>query len=55
MSYLETYKEWLTNDYFSDEAKAELKAIEGDEKEIEDRFYRDLEFGTGGSSWIGFD
>lgn len=48
MSYLETYKEWLTNDYFSDEAKAELKAIEGDEKEIEDRFYRDLEFGTGG-------
>ena len=48
MGYRETYEEWLNNPYFDDETKAELKAIEGDDKEIEDRFYMDLEFGTAG-------
>ena len=48
MSYQDTYKNWCTNPYFSEETRAELKSIEGNEKEIEDRFYKDLEFGTGG-------
>ena len=42
------YEEWLNNPYFDAETKAELQAIAGDEKEIEDRFYMDLEFGTAG-------
>lgn len=42
------YQEWLENPYFDQEAKEELKSIAKDEKEIQDRFYRDLEFGTGG-------
>ena len=45
MGYKEMYEEWLNNPYFDDATKAELKAIEGNEKEIEDRFYMDLEFG----------
>lgn len=48
MGYMETYKEWCENPYFDEAAKAELKSIEGNEAEIEDRFYKDLEFGTGG-------
>ena len=48
MGYKEIYEEWLNNPYFDDATKAELKAIEGNEKEIEDRFYMDLEFGTAG-------
>ncbi|MDY2590824.1 MAG: phospho-sugar mutase, partial [Agathobacter sp.] len=42
------YQKWITDSYFDENTKAELKAIEGDEKEIEDRFYRTLEFGTAG-------
>ncbi len=48
MNYNELYKEWLNNPYFDEETKAELKALEGNEKEIEDRFYTELEFGTAG-------
>ncbi|MBR1757624.1 MAG: phospho-sugar mutase [Lachnospiraceae bacterium] len=48
MGYREVYESWLANPYFDEATKAELKAIEGNEKEIEDRFYRDLEFGTAG-------
>ena len=48
MDYKEKYKEWLTNSFFDDETKNELRSIENDEKEIEDRFYKDLEFGTAG-------
>lgn len=48
MSYMDEYKFWLENDYFDQDTKKELQAISGDEKEIEDRFYRELEFGTGG-------
>ena len=44
MNYKEKYQQWLT---FDEETKAELEAIT-DEKEIEDRFYKDLAFGTGG-------
>lgn len=46
--YKSIYNEWLSNPYFDDEAKAELKAIRDDEKEITERFYTDLEFGTAG-------
>ncbi len=48
MDYKQMYEAWLANDYFDEETKAELKAIAGNEKEIEDRFYCELEFGTGG-------
>lgn len=48
MGYKEQYQDWLSNPYFDEATKAELKALEGNEKEIEDRFYKDLEFGTGG-------
>lgn len=48
MGYKDTYNEWLTGAYFDEETKKELRSIQGDEKEIEDRFYRDLEFGTAG-------
>ena len=42
------YALWLEGTCFDESTKAELRAISGNEKEIEDRFYRDLEFGTGG-------
>ena len=42
------YEYWISDPYFDDETKKELKGISGDEDEINDRFYRDLEFGTGG-------
>lgn len=48
MNYKEQYNFWLTDSYFDEDTKAELKSIEGNEKEIEDRFYKELEFGTGG-------
>ncbi len=48
MSYLEAFRFWLEDDYFDADTKNELLAIRNDEKEIEDRFYRELEFGTGG-------
>ena len=47
MSYREIYKQWCTDEYFDEKTRAELSALT-DEKEIEDRFYRSLEFGTGG-------
>lgn len=48
MNYKDTYNDWLQNPYFDETTKEELRAIADDEKEIEDRFYRQLEFGTGG-------
>ncbi|MBD5478501.1 MAG: phospho-sugar mutase [Lachnospiraceae bacterium] len=48
MDYKSKFQFWLENDYFDEETKKELSAIQNDEKEIEDRFYKDLEFGTGG-------
>ena len=47
MNYKDTYNDWLQNPYFDETTKEELRAIADDEKEIEDRFYRQLEFGTG--------
>ncbi len=48
MNYLEEYKKWCESPDFDDETKKELLAIKNDEKEIEDRFYKELEFGTAG-------
>ena len=48
MKARETYEFWLENSYFDETTKEELRSIADDEKEIEERFYRDLEFGTGG-------
>lgn len=48
MSYKEEYLKWCTDTYFNEETRAELEAIKEDEAEIQDRFYRQLEFGTGG-------
>lgn len=50
MDYLNLYNFWKTNEFFDESTRRELSALdpEIDAKEIEDRFYRDLEFGTGG-------
>ena len=48
MVYMDVYKQWSENAHFDAATKAELAAIAGNEKEIEDRFYKNLEFGTGG-------
>ena len=48
MNYLEEYKKWCESQEFDEETKKELLAIKNDEKEIEDRFYKELEFGTAG-------
>ena len=48
MDYKERYTEWLNNEYFDEETRAELMSIKGNEEEIKDRFYRNLEFGTAG-------
>lgn len=52
MNYMTKYKEWLLNDYFDQAITNELKAIEDNQEEIEDRFYRELNFGTGGMRGI---
>ena len=46
--YKKIYQEWLDNPYFDEATKAELRAIAGNEDEIRERFYMDLEFGTAG-------
>lgn len=51
MGYKEKYEFWTTSPIFDEETKNELLSIK-DEKEIEDRFYKDLEFGTGGARGI---
>lgn len=48
MNYKKQYEYWINNPYFDEETKKELKNIENNEKDIEERFYKDLEFGTGG-------
>ena len=48
MNYLEEYKKWMESSFIDEETKNELKNIENDEKEIQDRFYKNLEFGTAG-------
>ena len=52
MNYKEIYEKWLNSDALSADDKAELTALAGNEKEIEERFYRELEFGTAGMRGI---
>lgn len=52
MGYRENYEYWLNSEVLSEEDKNELKQIANDEKEIEERFYRELEFGTAGMRGI---
>lgn len=46
--YKNNYESWLSNPYFDEKTKAELKSIADNDNEIKERFYKDLEFGTGG-------
>lgn len=48
MNYMDNYKLWCEDSYFDDATKAELAAIKDDDNEIKERFYKELEFGTGG-------
>lgn len=46
--YMKKYEQWCTNPVFDEETKKDLNKIKGNEEEIKDRFYKDLEFGTAG-------
>ncbi len=48
MSFMDEFNFWLKDDYFDQATKDELLAIKDNETEIEERFYKELEFGTGG-------
>lgn len=48
MGYIDNYEKWLSSDVLDDAAKNELLSVKDNKKELEDRFYRDLEFGTAG-------
>lgn len=48
MSYKDIYNEWMESSYFDEDIKDELRGIADDENEIKERFYKSLEFGTGG-------
>ena len=51
-AYLDYYYQWLNSDYITDADKEELLSIKDDEKEIENRFYTELSFGTAGMRGI---
>lgn len=48
MDYKKIYEQWCEDSYFNEETRNELKAIANDDNEIQERFYKSLEFGTGG-------
>ncbi|WGS64338.1 phospho-sugar mutase [Marinitoga aeolica] len=48
MDYMKVYEEWLNSPYVDEETKKELLSIKDNEKEIMERFYKELEFGTAG-------
>lgn len=52
MDYMKEYNFWLESEFFDEDTKSELRNIASDEKEIEDRFYKGLKFGTGGMRGI---
>ena len=47
MGFMEEFNFWLNDDYFDQATKEELLAIRNNQAEIEERFYKELEFGTG--------
>jgi len=48
MGYMDQFHSWLSDTYFDEATREELLAIQNNKTEIEERFYKDLEFGTGG-------
>lgn len=48
MKYLEEYNTWMRDSYFDESTRKELESLKNNDKEIKERFYKDLEFGTGG-------
>lgn len=48
MNYNDEYKKWINSQFINEETKEELRKIKDNEKEIQDRFYKELEFGTAG-------
>ncbi len=48
MNYMNNYKEWIASQIINEESRKELLAIQNNDAEIEERFYKNLEFGTGG-------
>lgn len=48
MDYLEKYEKWCTDNVFDEDTRKELLELKGNDKEIKERFYKELEFGTGG-------
>ena len=48
MDYLEKYEKWCSDKVFDENTKKELLELRGNDEEIKDRFYKELEFGTGG-------
>lgn len=48
MKYIEEYNEWLSNPYFDETTRKEIESLRDNEKEIKERFHKNLEFGTGG-------
>jgi len=48
MDYMQVYEKWCSDPYFDEDTRSELTALKGNDAEIEDRFYKQLEFGTGG-------
>lgn len=48
MNYLEKYNQWIENEYFDEATRQELTDLKGNDEEVKDRFYKDLEFGTAG-------
>lgn len=48
MEYIKKYNQWIGNNYFDEATRQELRDLKGKDEEIKDRFYKDLEFGTGG-------
>ncbi|KEI06122.1 phospho-sugar mutase [Clostridium botulinum] len=48
MDYMKVYEQWLNNDFIDSKTKEELESIKENKEEIQDRFYKNLEFGTAG-------
>ncbi|GAB6149395.1 phospho-sugar mutase [Clostridium novyi] len=48
MDYIKVYEKWLNDDFIDPKTKEELKSIKDNKEEIQDRFYKNLEFGTAG-------
>ena len=48
MNYLENFKKWINSEVINEESRTELLAIQNNDVEVQERFYKNLEFGTGG-------